>query len=80
MVILFRDSSFLGVDVLGVFCGLGRIISTELVGSALDVDVLSAVDSFGSYGFGIYGFGLRGGTIMLCHVLPFEVKARSESL
>ena len=35
---------------------------------------------WGGYGFGIYGFGLRGGTIMLCHVLPFEVKARSESL
>ncbi len=45
---------------------------------AFGVDVLGAglVDELR----GGYGFGFFGGTIMLCHVLPFEVKARSDSL
>ena len=53
--------------------------------SVLSVDVLS-VDVLSVDGVlvdelrDVYGFGFFGGTIMLCHVLPFEVKARSDSL
>jgi len=56
----------LSVDVFGVDI-FGRV---DVLGNAFNVDLLS----------GVYGFGFFGGTIMLCHVLPFEVKARSESL
>jgi len=59
-----------GVDILGV-----DVFGVDVLSGAFDVDLLC-----GGYLFGIYGFGLRGGIIMLCHVLPFEVNARSDSL
>ena len=51
-------------------------ISSASISSASMSAALRLVDELR----GGYGFGFFGGTIMLCHVLPFEVKARSDSL
>jgi len=56
--------------VAGVIFGVDVFGRVDVLSSAFDVDLLC----------GGYGFGFFGGTIMLCHVLPFEVKARSDSL
>ena len=74
-IVLGLIAGFIGSNIVNK-SGEGLILDILLgivgavLGGAFNVDLLS----------GVYGFGFFGGTSRLCHVLPFALKARSESL